>query len=202
MTFIDTIAQEDANEDVKAMYDKARARHGYLPNMTRLFSHRPKVASAWANLQATIREGELDTRRYELATIAAAGALRSSYCMLAHGTTLLKGFYDAAQITAIATDFRNAKLDPADVAMMDFAEKIVKDASAVTRGDIETLRRHGFSDAEIFDICTVAAARCFYSKILDALGAQPDEQFCKLEDGLRRALTVGRPISGTEAPEG
>ena len=57
-----------------------------------------------------------------------------------------------------------------------------------------TLRQHGFSDAEIVDITTTAAARCFFSKTLDAWGAEPDENFMALDENLRQALTVGRPI--------
>ena len=57
---------------------------------------------------------------------------------------------------------------------------------------METLRRHGFSDTEIFDIAVTAAARCFFSKTLDAVGADPDETFRGLDERVRTALTVGR----------
>lgn len=69
-------------------------------------------------------------------------------------------------------------------AMMAFAERVAKDASSITARDVEGLRAHGFTDAEIFDI----AARCFFSKLLDALGAEPDSAYLELEDGLRRRL--------------
>ncbi len=197
MTFIGTVSPEGATGAVKALYDQARERFGYLPNMTRLFSHRPKVAEAWGNLLKAVREGGLDARQYELATVAAARALRSSYCMLAHGKVLQDDFYETDQVTAIAKDFRHAALSPADVAMMEVAEKVARDATSVTRADMDNLREHGFSDPEIFDICAVAAARCFYSKLLDALGALPDAQYDALDGELRRTLTVGRPIAGS-----
>ena len=38
--------------------------------------------------------GGMDTRRYELATLAAARELRSSYCSLAHGKILAERFLD------------------------------------------------------------------------------------------------------------
>jgi len=40
-----------------------------------------------------------------------------------------------------------------------------------------------------------AAARCFFSKTLDALGVQPDASFRELPDEVREPLTVGRPIA-------
>jgi uncharacterized peroxidase-related enzyme len=195
MTFIRTIDEADATGAVKGMYDQARAAFGYLPNMTRLFSHRPEVNQAWVDLVKAVRGGTMDLRRYELVTIAAARALTSSNCMLAHGSILLREGFAPAALAAIAEDFRTADLSPAEKAMMAFAEKIVRDATAVTRADIEGLRSHGFSDTEIFDIAAAAAMRCFSSKLLDALGATPDPAYRSLPAALREALTVGRPIA-------
>ncbi len=195
MTFISTIPEEQAAGDVKQMYDDELKALGYIPNYTKLFSHRPQVMDTWAQFARSIRTN-MDTRRYELVVIAVARALRNSYCMLAHGTTLRKKFYTPEQLTKIARDDKTADLTPAEVAMMHFAEQIARDAAAITQQDIDKLRDHGFSDSEIFDITTAATARCFFSKTLDALGAEPDEAYMELEEELRQALTVGRPISG------
>ena len=41
-----------------------------------------------------------------------------------------------------------------------------------------------------------AAARCFMSKAIDAVGAQPDREYeQRLDPTLREALVVGRPIA-------
>ena len=45
------------------------------------------------------------------------------------------------------------------------------------------------------DVILAAAARCFFSKTLDALGVQPDPGYRDLDPGLRLALVVGRPIA-------
>ena len=46
------------------------------------------------------------------------------------------------------------------------------------------------------DVVLAAAARCFMSKTVDALGAQPDREYeDRLDPALREALTVGRPIA-------
>jgi uncharacterized peroxidase-related enzyme len=148
---------------------------------------------AWGNLLRAIKS-TLDMRRFELVTLAAARALKNSYCSLAHGSILRKKFYSPEQLTLIAKDYRRANLTPAEISMMAYAEQIARDASTVTQNQIQELRDHGFSDAEIFDIATTAAARCFFAKTLDALGAQPDEIYWELEESLRQTLTVGRPI--------
>lgn len=198
MAFIHTIPVEQAAGDVRAMYERTQTALGYVPNYAKVFSHRPDVMTAWSGLLASIR-GHLDARRYELVTLAAARALRSSYCMLAHGSVLLGKFYSAEQMTAIAGEPATAELAPADVAMMAFAEKLARDASAITEADVRALREHGFTDPEIFDIAATAAARCFFSKLLDALGAEPDAAYDGLDDGLKRRLTPGRAISRNAA---
>jgi uncharacterized peroxidase-related enzyme len=199
MAFVRTVPVDQAQDDVRAMYEKTQAAVGYVPNYAKIFSHRPAVMAAWSGLLASIR-GNLDSRRYELITLAAARALRSSYCMLAHGSVLRERFYSAAQLAAIADDRAASGLSAAEVAMMAFAEQVARDASAVTEADVQALRAHGFADAEIFDVAAAAAARCFFSKLLDALGAEPDAAYEGLESELRRRLTPGRPIS-RQAPE-
>jgi uncharacterized peroxidase-related enzyme len=176
------------------MYEADRTAAGQVPNYTRAFSHRPAVYNAWRELIGSIN-GEMDKRRYELATLAAARRLRSSYCALAHGSVLLDGMVGAEQLTAIAQDHHAAGLDEVDIAVMDLADKVAADATAVTPADIDRLRALGLSDAEIFDVVAAASARCFFSKVLDALGTQPDARFADLEPAaLREQLTVGRPI--------
>jgi uncharacterized peroxidase-related enzyme len=199
MAFIEGIPVDKASGDVRGMYERTQAAVGYVPNYAKAFSHRPQVMAAWSALLASIRSN-LDTRRYELITLAAARALHSSYCMLAHGSVLRRQCYSAEQLTAIARSPATAGLAPADVAMMAFAERVARDASSIGEGEVRGLREHGFTDAEIFDIAAIAAARCFFSKLLDALGAEPDAPFAELEEDLRRQLTPGRPIS-RQAPE-
>ena len=193
MTFIQTIPEDQAGSDVKKMYEANKADFGYLPNYVQAFSLRPDVMAAWGQFLGTLNRN-MDARRYELVTLAAARALHSSYCMLAHGTVMLQKLFSPEQLTRIAQDYQTADLTPAEVAMMAFAEQIVLDATAVTQAHIDLLRQHGFTDTDIFDITTTAAARCFFSKTLDTLGAVPDEAFMALDENLRQALTVGRPI--------
>src|SRR5207249_646674 len=131
---------------------------------------------AWRQLNGAIKES-MELRRYELATLAAARRLRSSYCMLAHGSVLARDFFEPERVRELALDHRSAGLEQVDVAIMELAEKVAGDATSVTQEDIDRLRAFGLSDAEIVSVVSVAAARCFFSKALDALGVQPDASY-------------------------
>lgn len=198
MTFIEPVPESGAPEAVARMYATDREAFGHLPDFARAFSHRPEVYAAWRQLNGAIK-GSMDLRRYELATVAAARRLRSSYCMLAHGSVLARDELlgpDATRATVADPRSPDAGLDEVDVAVMELADKVAQDAGSVTQADVDRLRTLGLTDAEIFDVIAAAAARCFFSKALDALGAQPDARYAEtLDPALREALTVGRPIA-------
>jgi uncharacterized peroxidase-related enzyme len=191
MAYIETITDEQAEGDAKAALAADRSTMGYVPNFTRLFAQRPAVYAAWLQLKAAV-SGSMDLRRYELVTLAAARRLGSAYCSLAHGKILAERVLDAETVRRIAADHRFAGLDEVDVAVMDLAAKAAGDATSVTRGDVERLRDLGLTDTEIFDVVVAATARAFFSKTLDALGAEPDGIYAELEPSLRDALTSTR----------
>ncbi len=88
----------------------------------------------------------------------------------------------------ILTNFRDAGLEPAEVAMMEFAQKVIRDASGITRSEIDVLRALDLEDVEILDITLTATMRSFASKTFDALGAGPDAVYAELERGLSDLL--------------
>ena len=178
MTFIDTVPEEEATGAVAAMYDTDRQVFGHLPNLTKGLSLRPDVYAAWRQLNGAVK-GNMDLRRYELATLAAARRLRSSYCALAHGSVLLDNdFLTAEGVRAVVGDQATGE-GPAKRAVGGHGGCGGKD----------------LTDTEILDVVLAASVRCFFSKTLDALGVKPDAKFAGLDPELRDALTVGRPIA-------
>ena len=194
MAFIQTTPPSDAEGTVRAMYEQVRGRYGFVPNWAQAFSLRPGVLDGWTALLKSI-QSNLPVRSYELATLAAARAVRSSYCSLAHGNVLATKVFDAPTVTAIMKNDPASPLEARERVMMAFAEKVAANADRITAADIEDLRSHGYRDEEIFDLAAAAAARCFFSKLVDALGAEPDAAFNDLDPALRQALTVGRPVA-------
>jgi uncharacterized peroxidase-related enzyme len=192
MAYIELVADEAAG-DAGDLFEADRAQRGYLPNYTRAFGHRPEAYRAWRALVGAIA-GQMDERRYELATLAAARRLRSSYCALAHGKVLADKFLSDEEVAAIARDGPVAAVDDVDRAVMELADQVAADAASVTQEDVDRLRSLGLSDADVMDVVLAAAVRCFYSKALDALGVEADAAYRELPPVLRDALTVGRPI--------
>lgn len=185
--FIQTIQEKDAEGKLRDIYDGDRKSLGYIPNHARVFSLRPEVLESWRAFQMSIRKN-LRLRSYELVTLAAAKALKCRYCLLAHSAILNKNGFSVDQLRAVLTNFHDAGLEPVEVAMMEFAEKIVLRANEIVQADIDLLRALGLEDIDIMDIALTASMRSFASKTFDALGAEPDAIYDDLEGQLSELL--------------
>ena len=186
-------ADEAASAEAAEAFERDRVTLGYVANYTRLLARRPAVYEAWRGLNASIK-ASMDPRRYELATLAAARRLRSSYCSLAHGAVLVDRFGAEPEVRAI-TDGALGGLGPVDAAVVRLAAKVAGGAAAMTPHDLAELRGLGLDDDEILDVVLTAAARCFFSSVLDATGTEPDAAYRALAPELQESLTVGRPIA-------
>ena len=183
MAFIDTPSNRD-------FFESNRAPAGHVPNFVTTFAARPAVYDAWKQLNGAIKES-MDLRRYELATLAAATALKSSYCSLAHGQVLADKFYTSEEVAALVDE---PPADPVDRAVMVFARKVALAADTITQADVDELKAVGLTDTDVLDVVLAAAVRSFFSKTLAATGTPPDAAFNTLPEALRKALTVGGPI--------
>jgi uncharacterized peroxidase-related enzyme len=188
MTILHTPDPDSVSGLAAELYAEDVANFGYVPSHTRVMALNPEAVRAFEALIRAIAPG-LGMRRYELVTLAAAGAIGSVSCVLAHGHKSLK-YIDADELERVARDFRNAGLPPAEVVMMEYAEKVSRDSASMTEQDAQVLRDHGFTDREIVDIALAAAARNYYSRALHALGVDPDVP-PQLDPKLRQALLDG-----------
>ncbi|UCC30916.1 MAG: hypothetical protein JSU86_01305 [Phycisphaerales bacterium] len=74
--------------------------------------------------------------------------------------------------SALADDYRTAPIGDADRAMLTYVDKLTRTPAAIVADDVEALRKVGFSDAAILDICQVAAYYAFVNRLADGLGIE------------------------------
>lgn len=195
MTFLQTVPDDEATGEVAKIYRQEIDASGYVPESTRALTIRPDVLAAYTSFVGAIRGGfTLPARDWRLITLVAAKHIPSTYCSLAYGKGLLGDLGSPEAVLAVQRDFRQAGLMPRDVAMLEYAEKVTVAASKIEQADVDRLREHGFSDAQISDIALCAAWRNFISRFFDAVGAMPDDEYRALDPSFRDALCVGRPF--------
>lgn len=172
MSIVRTPDVDSAEGLVAELYAEDLDDIGYVPSHTRVMAVNPEAVRGFEALMRGVT-AQMDKRRYELVTLAAARGVRSQHCLLAHGLRTLR-YIDEPQLSRIARDYHDADLTDAEVAMMAFAERVSTDSSGMTDADSEALRAHGFNDREIVDIALAAAARNFYSRAVQALAVDVD----------------------------
>ena len=75
-------------------------------------------------------------------------------------------------LVSLASDYRKADINAADLAMLDYAVKLTRTPGDMYEADVSSLRAQGFDDRGIHDICAITAYYAFVNRIADGLGVE------------------------------
>jgi len=150
---------------------------GFVPNLFRAQTLRPDVVQAETDLYAAIvtKDGALSRLQKECVMLVASVANLSSYCVARHSEMLRHLDLGGLDPDDLAADHRSADIPGTDKALLDFVEKLTRRPDRMTRDDVETLRAHGFADAQILEAVQVTALSAFLNCLAAGLGTVPDE---------------------------
>jgi uncharacterized peroxidase-related enzyme len=81
---------------------------------------------------------------------------------------------DPGLVEALQVDYRRAPITEQERAMLEYAEKLSKNAPSIGREDHERLRSHGFDDTAILQITLIASWFNYINRVADALGVGRD----------------------------
>jgi uncharacterized peroxidase-related enzyme len=197
MAFIRMVGADEAEGPLEAIYERDRAQWGEVSPVTRMWSLRPDALERYLAFKKTVFFGgtTLGRVREELLAVVLSRLTRCSYCAVTHGEFLREALgADPARVLAIARDYRSAGLDPADVAMLDFAVKVTEAADRITAEDVAALRRAGFDETQVLDVILVAAYRNFMSRVVNAAGLTLEGRLAALPAAFKDAMATGRPV--------
>ncbi len=88
--------------------------------------------------------------------VAVSSQNRCYYCLTAHGAAVRQYSGNPLLGEHLVMNYRVARLNKRQRAMLDFAVKLSAQPWSVEGGDREKLRRVGFTDRDIWDIAAVA----------------------------------------------
>jgi uncharacterized peroxidase-related enzyme len=77
----------------------------------------------------------------------------------------------------VAVNHRKADISPRQRAMLDFAMKVCLRSQEVNDEDFATLRGHGFSDEDIWDITAITGFFGLSNRMANVLGMRPNDEF-------------------------
>jgi uncharacterized peroxidase-related enzyme len=174
-----TAVEDDAKLDREQedVFELARSRFTFVPDVVRVLALRPRVARAQAELRhSLLDDSTLGKRRAELISLAVSGINSCAYCGTAHaGTMVARGDLTAEEAAQVFKDWRALDLSDEDRTMLAFAEKLTFEPSRIGEDDVDALREAGFDDLGIYDVVLVAAYRNFINRVNDGLGVSTEK---------------------------
>jgi uncharacterized peroxidase-related enzyme len=186
MTDISRFGAADLNSlpaQLREAIEEIGRRTGFVPNVFPALARRPAELGAFLALHDALMEREesgLTKAEREMVVVATSAANNCLYCVIAHGAILRIRTKQPQLADRIAVNHRRAQLTARQRAMLDFAVKVARDSSTIEDGDLVTLRGHGFSDDDIWDIGAIAAFFAYSNRMADLLALEPNPQFFTL----------------------
>jgi uncharacterized peroxidase-related enzyme len=173
-------ALEDVPEDIRARILEVQAKSGFVPNVFLALARRPdewRAFFAYHDALMAKDGGALTKGDREMIVTATSAANNCLYCVVAHGAILR--IYEKKPLVAdqVAVNYRKADISPRQRAMLDFAMKVCLRSAEVNEADFHTLREHGFSDEDIWDIAAITAFFGLSNRMANFSNMMPNPEF-------------------------
>lgn len=172
MSWIREIGPDEAEGELLDQYRELERQRGKVANILKVHSLRPSSLQAHLALYMDLMfaSGGLTRAQRELIAVVVSRANRCDYCVAHHAEALSRYLRDPVLLEAIARGETPSELADADRALAAYAGKLTGAPSTVAPGDINTLRQHGFSDADILLANLIIAYFNFVNRIALGLG--------------------------------
>ena len=172
-------ALQDLPQDIKDRILAVQEKAGFVPNVFLALAHRPDEFRAFFAYHDALmeKEGGLTRTDREMIVVATSGVNQCQYCVVAHGAILRVRAKNALIADQVAVNYRKADITPRQKAMLDFAVKVSRHAEEVGDADFDALRRHGFSDEEIWDIGAISAFFALSNRMANLIDMRPNDEF-------------------------
>jgi uncharacterized peroxidase-related enzyme len=169
---------EDLPDDIRARMLEVHEKAGFIPNVFVALAHRPDEFRAFFAYHDALmlRESGLTKAEREMIVVAVAGANDCLYCFVAHGAILRIYAKDPLVADQVGVNYRKADITPRQKAMLAFALKVSERSGDIEDPDFETLRTHGFTDEDIWDIGNISAFFCMSNRMANLIALRPNDE--------------------------
>jgi uncharacterized peroxidase-related enzyme len=179
ISYLPVPGPDEVPEAVSALWDKAEAAFGFVPNVFRAQAVNGEQFLAWwryFNLLVN-KEGHLPLAERELLAVVVSALNRCTYCAVSHGAALRVFLEDAVTADLVAVNWRQAPLSPRLQAMARYAELLTRHPEQVGQSDLETLREVGLGDHEIVELVQIVGMFNMTNRVSSALGMVPNDEY-------------------------
>jgi len=190
MTWISTIAYDEASGALKQLYERIKGPDNNVDNIMLAHSLRPHTMEGHMTLYKYVLHHPRNTLpKSYLETIGVYVSLlnRCQYCVDHHfaGLSRLLADTERAAVIRRALDDHNpaAAFSGKNLAGLQYAERLTTSAAALQVDDIRELRDAGFDDGEILELNQVTAYFGYANRTVLGLGIDADGDIIGLSPG-------------------
>jgi uncharacterized peroxidase-related enzyme len=165
--------------DMAAYFKLCEEKLGFVPNVLKAFAFDMSKLEAFVAYRNNLMQGEsgLSTLEREMIATVVSAQNRCYYCITAHGASVRHLSGDPVLGELMVMNYRAARLDRRQRAMLDFALKLTVEPWLIEDADRERVRDAGFSDRDIWDIAAVAAFYNMTNRLASATDMRPNSQY-------------------------
>ena len=173
MSRISRLDRSQVTPEIAALYDKAFAHRGNVPNMFRVMAHRPEIFSTMrAHFSAVLNTGTVSTRLKELIIVRTSQINVTPYCLASHTILARNLGWTDDQLAHLQDWPQRDDFSPAEKAALRLAETATRDAHAVDDEQFAELRSF-YSEGEIVELLCAIGLFNYFNRFNNALQMEP-----------------------------
>jgi len=172
----------DMPDDIRARIEAVQEKSGFVPNVFLVLAHRPDEFRAFFAYHDALMDkpGNLTKAEREMIVVATSNLNQCQYCVVAHGAILRIRAKNPLIADQVAVNYRKADITERQKAMIDFAVKVSSEAYKVGDDDLETLKSHGFTEEDTWDIAAISAFFGMSNRLANVTSMRPNDEFYAL----------------------
>src|SRR5579862_9301910 len=166
--------------DLRARIEEVADKSGFVPNIFLALAHRPAEWRAFFAYHDALMDKEtpgLTKADREIIVVATSAENSCLYCVVAHGAIARIRARNPRIADQVATDWRSAELDDRQRAILNVAVKLAVEPWAVSDEILGSLRAHGLTDDDIWDVGSISAFFAMSNRLAHLTTTMPNEEF-------------------------
>ena len=193
MARVELIDPERAEGRTREVFERVRAYYKMVPGLQKALCYLPETTDAlWTLSLATATEGKIREELKRVFFAVTAHEVECEYCTAAHMLALLGKEWSREECVEVILGRPSRRLSEKENAAVDFARIVARRPAGVTDDDVQRLREHGWTDAEIVEIVAAVALMRYTTTVASAL----DVPLEKAMEGV--GVACGVPLESRE----
>ena len=167
------------DDDLREVWRKCQDKLGFVPNVYAAYALRPQRLRDFMLFynEIMLSDSGISKLEREMVAVVVSSVNRCYYCLVAHGAAVrvLSGDPDLGEM--LAMNYRAARLDARQRAMLDYAWKLTETPPLVGDADRDALRSVGLTEADIFDLSETIGLYNLTNRMASATDMMPNREY-------------------------